>query len=447
MGKVTAITATGAAAALALLAAAGCANGGHHHSSERIGPSPRVSPSSPAGGSGLAHSSPGATGPGARAGAGSGCAGAGSVTVRGASIPAGVPALDAVQFVSATHGWAAGSEGILATADGGRTWQRQYAGPARLYELDFTDAAHGWALGASGLLATSDGGRSWTALPEPCGASPASGPGPASGLIDSVHFVTPRLGYAVAGAPAVSIAAGTPVASGGGRLLASSDGGRTWNPVTGAPAAAQSACFTSRSTGFLGTPGRVWRTTDGGAHWSASFTEPPAAAGRQAGSPPDATALECAGQSAAWTLFLGSGAILGHEPYLAYATQDGTSWHVLFEQSFTESVIRPEVHAPDGPGSYPGPFSAIGPGSAAYVGWTPPMGLGAAPLELVSGGTRLARAGDVGGVTQPYAAAFVTPGRGWVVGADQTSPSQPGRDVITRTADGGRSWTRQYTAP
>lgn len=412
MGKITAVTWAGALAAL--LAVAACTS----HSSERIVPAPPGRPSSPAA-------------------AGAACPDA--VSVQGGP----VPALDAVEFVSATRGWAAGSGGIVATTDGGRTWRRQYAGPVHPYELDFTDAEHGWAAGPAGLVSTSDGGRTWTVLP--C-------PPPGSGPLDAVRFVTPRLGYAVAGARAVRTDAGSPVAVGGGRLLVSADGGRGWKPVAGAPSpAAQSACFTSASTGFLATPGRVWRTGDGGARWSVSFTEPPASSSSGGRLEPDPAALECAGRSAAWTLFLGSGAALGHRPYLACATADGRSWHVLFEETYTESGIRPGLRAPEGPGSYPGPFSAIGPGSAAYVGWTP-AGLGTAPLTLVSDGQRrLARPGDVGGLTQAYAAAFLPSGRpgglnGWVAGADQTSPDQPGRGVIEHTSDGGRTWTRQYAS-
>jgi photosystem II stability/assembly factor-like uncharacterized protein len=304
--------------------------------------------------------------------------------------------------------------------------------------LDFTDASHGWAVGTSALLATTDGGRTWTPLAEPCG------------LIDSVHFVTPLVGYAVSGGPEVALGAGIPVAtgqnsSGGGNLLVTTDGGRTWNAVTAAPSSVESACFTSQSDGYLGTPGKVWRTTDGGAHWSASFTEPPASNG----APADTTALECAGPSAAWTLFLGAGAAMSHSPYIAYATANGQDWKVLFEETYTESAVRPSVKAPDGPGSYPGPFSAIGPSSAVYVGWTPPLGLGAAPLYAVSlgSGVTLAKRGDVGGLTEPYAAAFLTPARGWVVGMDQTTPAHAGSDVIQYTANSGHTWTRQYTAP
>jgi photosystem II stability/assembly factor-like uncharacterized protein len=446
MRKVPVVTKAAAAAALTALAAAGaagCSAGTNTHSSERITATPAASPSSPV------SSAPGA-GSSRPPGVTATCAGAGQVRVEGSGVAAAIPALDAVQFVSDSRGWAAGAGRILSTGDGGATWTAQYTGPARIFSLDFTDADHGWAVSTSGVLATSDGGRTWISLPEPCG------------LIDSVHFVTPRVGYAVSGGSAVRLDAGTPVAvgpsagaSGGGRLLVTTDGGYTWNAVAGAPAQVQSACFTSQSAGYLGTPGRVWRTTDGGAHWSASFTEPPPAAGSgaaQAGTPGDATALECAGSAAAWTLFLGSGAALSHAPYLAYATPDGRSWRVLFEESYIESGIRPGVHAPDGPGSYPGPFSVISPDSAAYVGWTPPEGLGAAPLEAVSlgtgaGATTLTREGNVAGVTQPYAVAFVTSQRGWVVGADQTTPGQAGSGVIEYTANSGRTWTRQYAAP
>jgi hypothetical protein len=112
-------------------------------------------------------------------------------------------------------------------------------------------------------------------------------------------------------------------------------------------------------------------------------------------------------------------------------------------RSCIESGARPEVHAPDGPGAYPGPFSAISPQAAAFVGDTPPVGYGAAPLELASsGGATLTKEGNVGGISVPEAAAFISPSRGWVVG--ETLPS--GDFVVEATANGGHTWTRQYQA-
>jgi len=77
---------------------------------------------------------------------------------------------------------------VLSTGDGGHTWTLRYTGSAQLDQVAFIDAAHGWAVGTSALLRTTDGGAARTALSEPCGKT-----------IDSVHFVTPSLRYAVAG--------------------------------------------------------------------------------------------------------------------------------------------------------------------------------------------------------------------------------------------------------
>ena len=59
-------------------------------------------------------------------------------------------------------------------------------------------------------------------------------------------------------------------------------------------------------------------------------------------------------------------AALSHAPYLAYASQDGREWHGVLEETYTESALRPGLKLPEGPGSYPGPFSAIDAGSAVF---------------------------------------------------------------------------------
>jgi photosystem II stability/assembly factor-like uncharacterized protein len=343
-----------------------------------------------------------------------------------------VPPLASVQFVSARRGWVAGANRILATGDGGRTWRTRYSGRAELDQVDFVDAEHGWAVGPNAVLTTSDGGTVWTSLPEPC--SP----------IRSVHFVTPAVGYAVSGGSDVRIDGGVPATINGGQLVMTTDGGRNWRQVSGAPRPAQTECFTSASDGFLAAPGRTWRTTDGGRSWTRSLTEP-LRTGNSQRAPGDTAVLECAGATAAWVLFLGYGAAMGHAPYIAYATQNARDWHVLFEEAYTESAIMPEVHAPDGPGSYPGPFSAVSQDTAAFIGWIPSRGLGAAPLEMVTGGgASRAMRGDVGGITEAYGAAFVSADQGWVIGTDQTAAGKRGGYAIEATSDGGRTWTRQY---
>ena len=369
---------------------------------------------------------------------------AGAAAARGPD----APGLQAVKFTDAAHGWVAGAGRIMATSDGGRSWARQYAGPAALDEVDFTDSAHGWAAGPGALLRTTDGGAHWTSL----GLPRVSGQCLAAG---SVHFLSPTAGYAVASlgppsTPAGSTGAG-PAGTGGagagaagGRLLRTSDGGQSWTAVAGAPAGVQSACFGSAGSGYVGTPGRVYQTTDAGKTWAASFTEPPATTTQAAGQPAgDTPELQCAGPEAAWVLLLGSGVAMGHAPYLAYATAGGGRWRAVLEETMIESSLRPAVHAAAGAGSEPGPFSVIGAGSAVFVGYTPPAnGYGAAPVQLASaGGATVTSLGTVGAINEPLGAAFLTPARGWVVGENLKANTFE----VEATSDGGRSWTTQYT--
>ncbi len=76
--------------------------------------------------------------------------------------------LTGVSFVDEQHGWAVGHDGvILATTDGGRSWQRQDEGndlETVFLDVHFYDATHGIVVGAYGkFLVTEDGGKKWTA--------------------------------------------------------------------------------------------------------------------------------------------------------------------------------------------------------------------------------------------------------------------------------------------
>jgi photosystem II stability/assembly factor-like uncharacterized protein len=411
------------------LAAAGLAAGCATTSSS----SSASSPSSPSSPSSLSSCAGGAASAPTSASASAGSASAGSAS-------ADAPALDAVQFTDPTHGWVAGAGAILATTDGGRAWTRQYSGAAALDQVDFIDAEHGWAAGGDTLLRTTNGGATWTALAEPC-----------QGELNSIHFVSPTLGYAVAAAPGDT--AGEPAGDSandtagggaftqavGGSLLRTSNGGQTWTALAGAPANAQSECFANAADGYLGTLGHIWRSTDGGQRWTLALTEPAPSVSPKTGDTPE---IECAGTSGLWVLFLGQGAALSHAPYLAYASQDGQQWHGLFEEHYIEFAVRPSLKLPDGPGSYPGPFSAIDSGLAAFVGYTPPLGYGAAPVMLASAdGRSLTREGNVTAINEPFGASFLSPSQGWVVGENlQTDAFE-----IEATANAGRTWTTEYT--
>lgn len=74
--------------------------------------------------------------------------------------------LTSVFFLDDKQGWAAGHDGtVIASADGGETWQvlREEPGKERaLLSIWFENARHGLAVGQFGLaLETEDGGKSW----------------------------------------------------------------------------------------------------------------------------------------------------------------------------------------------------------------------------------------------------------------------------------------------
>lgn len=74
--------------------------------------------------------------------------------------------LTSVYFTDEKHGWAVGHDAtIIATQDGGQSWQLQQFKPETdkpLFDILFSDANNGIALGAYGMFyRTTDGGKTW----------------------------------------------------------------------------------------------------------------------------------------------------------------------------------------------------------------------------------------------------------------------------------------------
>lgn len=370
-----------------------------------------------------------------------GCGTASVPSAAGSATPSGCPAqpalsspagyLTGIQFVSAARGWAVSQDQILATTDGGQHWRVQRSGQLNLTSVDFVSATTGWAVGADVLLATSDGGTHWAARPEPCLP------------IRSVHFISPDDGFAVAGGRNVSDL-GPEVPETAGVVLATSDGGRSWQ-VLPAPADAQTICFSDPRIGWLGAGGRLYHTTDGGRGWV------PVTAGVQPASAgyPAMMIVQCAGAGSAWALDIGPGASMSQEPHVGYHAGPAGTVPIFAEQYFPHPGVRVAAASP---GSYAGPFSAISPSAAAFIDWCPACGgLGTAPWDLVTGsGATLVRQGNVGGLSEPEAASFLSSQLGWVAGV-VTSYSGTGqvrqRLRIVFTDDAGRTWHVQYVGP
>jgi Photosynthesis system II assembly factor YCF48 len=351
------------------------------------------------------------------------------LSCQGAQAPSYQPGVDGLQFVSATQGWAVSQATILATTDGGAHWRAQLSGKLNLTSVDFVSRLDGWAVGTTSLLATTDGGAHWTALPEPCQ------------VIRSVHFISPATGFAVAGGQNVG-GADPEVPDLGGVVLTTSDGGHTWHPLA-APANAQTVCFSDPTHGWLGADGLLYRSSDGGKKWTVLTSM---AGDLGSGYPADMT-VECANDGSAWALRVGPGAAMSQDPHVGYhANQSGVT-AIFAEQYFQPPGQKPTAQSP---GSNAGPFSAINATGAAFIDWCSACGYGTAPWDVASNsGATLTKEGNVGAITYPQAASFLSAKVGWVAGSETVYPSSAtgttkSQERIVATTNGGRTWHVQW---
>lgn len=80
----------------------------------------------------------------------------------------GYPILSAISFIDKQYGWICGINTVLATQDGGLSWEEQnFQGSCFLSSIQFVDCNHGWALSdnASKFFRTIDGGITWQEVP------------------------------------------------------------------------------------------------------------------------------------------------------------------------------------------------------------------------------------------------------------------------------------------
>lgn len=123
--------------------------------------------------------------------------------------------LTAVDFVDKQHGWAVGhAASIVATKDGGKTWQLQHFDPGLetpFLDVKFFDEKNGFAIGAYDLFyKTHDGGKTWTEYEQPLS-------------VGEWHLNS----IAKLGDGTLVIAGET------GLLSRSTDGGKTWQLIKG----------------------------------------------------------------------------------------------------------------------------------------------------------------------------------------------------------------------
>jgi photosystem II stability/assembly factor-like uncharacterized protein len=327
--------------------------------------------------------------------------------LRANTAPGAVAALTDIQMVGPQKGFAVG-RGLIAVTDDGRTWTPRYTGGANFVAVDAVDPNHAWAVGDRALYGTVDGGKHWPGL-----GSPDDGT-----VLRQVHFIDEHFGWGVGR---------------NGKLYRSGDGGHTWGELM-PPCGAEAVCFTAQDDGWEAAGNRIDRSTNGGDTWTPVLTIP----GDDQVNGWHPLALQCTRGGVAWATFGGDNAAMSHSPFVAYrGTADG-QWTAVMREPMTAAAIK----APDS-GSYPGPISAIGPDSAAFVTFTPPADPNPTNLVMATdNGRHLEPPKPIPGLLQPAAAAFVSAQAGWVIGAKVNGP-----DVILATADGGQTWPEQYSRP
>ena len=159
-----------------------------------------------------------------------------------------------------------GPSDILATTDGGQTWNSQRHVSSSITQIFFVDQERGWATGYKGVIySTVDGGKTWTqqhtGLEAPEGTAGMTSMG-TKFIINSIFFNDPLKGWASACSEIGSE----------GRILGTTDGGQTWSILqTYQGQEPRHIYFISKDEGFVSfiNSQYVYHTIDGGSNWTA----------------------------------------------------------------------------------------------------------------------------------------------------------------------------------
>lgn len=196
----------------------------------------------------------------------------GATFMRGGPLPLGLPASNAVyslKFVTPELGIAGTKDGILRTADAGRTWSRVWPdGPGPLRQISMTASGYGLAVpqGQPDVLwRTEDGGRSWRML---------------RSFPYKVRSEAPELGVPPEISAFWALPGGGALVLAGPTFYRSGDAGRSWRVIalhlpSTSPYGFGTLWFASAEVGWYygetrAGSAQIYRTADGGRTWRRS---------------------------------------------------------------------------------------------------------------------------------------------------------------------------------
>ena len=238
-------------------------------------------------------------------------------------------------FLTASLAWVATPQAngatsqIVATTDGGQTWQQSSVPAVDLKQMAFVDAQHGWILAGWGtgegaaeavtVFRTTDGGKTWMNVSSALPAStdtPPPGQLPFGGRKSGIQFLNASTGWITgtvgandlawlyashdggatwyrqslplpSGVPPAQLSLGSPtlfsptdgvlpvifsdVLTGRGvatDIYVTHDGGTTWTSTTPLPLAAVAIDFADEQHGWASDGVNLHRTSDGGQQWT-----------------------------------------------------------------------------------------------------------------------------------------------------------------------------------
>jgi len=307
--------------------------------------------------------------------------------------------LASVCFVDAKHGWAVGGLGtILHTTDGGSTWKEQTSGTNFLLEdVLFLDRNRGWAVGGwprdydvaiyggmGVILATDDGGKTWQHQLDA-----------AAGWLSAVSFIDPSNGWAVGEY---------------GIVMRTPDGGNTWTQMRNVPTPAwlHDVHFVDKQSGWaVGHYETILKTEDGGRTWTPRQGPTPH---RPFGLPMSYHAVRFASDTEGW--------IVGQHGNILHTDDGGKTWT-------TEAIDLPQ------PAIDLVNFSGLTTTTSGNAWAVSPVGV---LVRYSDGGKATWRLAKTGVPAWLRCVSFADDNNGWLAGD---------RNTVIRTTDGGKTWTRQ----
>ncbi|MGI8612758.1 MAG: WD40/YVTN/BNR-like repeat-containing protein [Nocardioidaceae bacterium] len=343
-------------------------------------------------------------------------------------------------------GYARPGGAVLASDDGGRSWTPIFDGLASgangVWGIDLFSASTGWVVGVTGLFRTDDAGQSWRPMGEPQGTQ-----------LVSVDFLSPDGGWGLTTK---------------GELVATADGGKSWQPG-GWDQAGTSMCFTPSDGYLVDESGDIYATRDQGQTWQSAYRNTDAT-----NDAPVWSDIICSGQDV-WSSAQYTQLSTHVNPGLLYGVVQskdaGATWDVVMARA----PVKP------GPGpAFPetgDPLGALGTMALAQTGsdTTFITGFPAPPIigvsdwnwalqtqSLLGGGRR----GNSARLTSLPNALDVTDGRGyvdilgtyslgdqgWILLADNAALGTRGAassslTILLHTSDAGASWSTLETDP